>query len=57
MAKDILKIAGEKIYPGQRKRVEIEFASMFDYTQINIPVEVIRGSKPGPRMYMCSYPW
>ena len=54
MAKDILKIAGEKIYPGQRKRVEIEFASMFDYTQINIPVEVIRGSKPGPRMFICA---
>ena len=46
------EITGVKIAPGERKRIEIPIASLFDYTTISIPVEVIRGKKDGPTMFV-----
>lgn len=47
-----LKIGEERIYPGERRRFSIKFAAMYDFTQLTIPVEVIRGKKPGPTMFI-----
>jgi hypothetical protein len=49
---DDFEIAGCKISIGERKRLEIPVASLFDYTAISIPVEVIRGIKKGPTMFV-----
>lgn len=37
---------------GERKNVQIEFASLYDYTPLAIPVEVVRGNQPGPTMFI-----
>ncbi|NCN41545.1 succinylglutamate desuccinylase/aspartoacylase family protein [bacterium] len=47
-----LKIAGEKVYPGERKRLSIDLATLYDYTQLAIPIEVIRGKEEGPIMFL-----
>lgn len=46
------EIAGNKIEPGERKRFEIPVATLFDYTQMSLPVEVISGKKLGPIMFV-----
>lgn len=48
----VLKIAREKIHPGERKQIQINIASLYDYTNLTIPVEVIRGTKEGPTMFI-----
>jgi uncharacterized protein len=46
------EVAGNKIALGERKRFEIPVATLFDYTQMSIPVEVIRGVDDGPTMFI-----
>jgi uncharacterized protein len=37
---------------GERKRVEIPVASLFDYTKISIPIEIVNGGKGGPTLFV-----
>ena len=46
------KIGGERIALGERKKVQIEVASLYDYTKLSIPIEVIRGSESGPTLFI-----
>lgn len=50
--KDFLKIGNEYIYLGERKKFELEVASLYDYTKLNVPIEVIRGREPGPILFV-----
>ena len=45
-------INGIKIEKGERKQLEIIIAKLYDYTDITIPVEVIRGKENGPVMFV-----
>ena len=47
-----LKIAGNIIKPGERKFFTIGATSLYDYTDIGIPVEVIRGEADGPTLFI-----
>ncbi len=47
-----LEIAGMVVAPGERKRIEVQVAKLFDYTKIAIPVEVIRGREEGPVLFV-----
>lgn len=49
---NVLTIAGEKIQRGERKSLQLECAALYDYTKLEIPVEVIRGKKPGPVLFI-----
>ncbi len=49
---EVLTIGGTRIYRGERKKVRIEFAALYDYTQLTIPVEVIRGVEKGPTLFI-----
>ena len=53
-AKDpkILTIGGYKIARGERKRISLKVAALYDYTELTIPVEVIRGKDAGPVMFV-----
>lgn len=46
------KIGGEAIALGERKKIQIEVASLYDYTKISIPIEVIRGKELGPTLFI-----
>ena len=47
-----LLIGGIAIPPNTRKQIEIPVAQLFDYTEMTIPVEVIRGNEPGPVLFI-----
>jgi predicted deacylase len=47
-----LSIAGEQVSPGERKRIEVAVATLFDRTEMAIPVEVIRGQEEGPTLFI-----
>lgn len=47
-----LRIGKEKIYPGERRRVQIDFTSLYDFTRLSIPVEVVRGNADGPVLFV-----
>ncbi|TNE30114.1 MAG: succinylglutamate desuccinylase/aspartoacylase family protein [Alphaproteobacteria bacterium] len=49
-----LVIAGETIAPGQRMRVNLHVARLYDFTEMNVPIEVVRGKKDGPRLFVCA---
>jgi predicted deacylase len=49
---DVLSIANHDIYIGTRKKLEIPVATLFDYTPLSIPVEVIRGKRGGPTLFI-----
>jgi predicted deacylase len=47
-------IGGAVINRGERKRVSLNVARLYDFTEVGIPVEVIRGKKNGPVLFVCS---
>lgn len=49
---DELVIDGTVIKKGERKHFEISVSKLFDYTEMTIPVEVIRGKKDGPTIFV-----
>ncbi len=49
---NILVIGEESFAPGERKRTQLEVASLFDYTKLHIPIEVIRGKEDGPTLFI-----
>ena len=49
---EILTIDGVDIAKGERKRLEMIVAKLFDHTEMTIPVEVIRGEEDGPTMFV-----
>lgn len=49
---DILTIGGEDIKRGERRQVRVDVAKLYDFTEMNIPVEVIRGKKDGPVLFI-----
>ena len=50
--KEDIVIGGVSISPGKRKRIGIEVAKLYDYTEMTIPVEVVRGEKDGPVLHV-----
>ncbi len=49
---DDLIIGGVTIKRGERKRVLLDVAKLYDFTDMNIPIEVIRGKKDGPILFI-----
>lgn len=49
---DYFEIAGEKIKRGERKRVYLDVAKLYDFTEMTIPIEVIHGKKDGPVLFL-----
>jgi len=49
---DILTIGGVKIKRGERVKIQLDCAALYDYTKLTIPVEVIRGKEKGPVLFI-----
>lgn len=54
MDEDSFEIAGIPIKKGSRNRIELPIAKLFDYTELNIPIEVIRGKNDGPVLFVAA---
>lgn len=49
-----LKIDGVEIKRGHRSRINIDMGSIYDFTDVKMPLEVIRGKKDGPTLFVSS---
>lgn len=47
-----ISIAGELIAAGERKRIDVAVATLFDRTEMTIPVEIVRGKEDGPTLFV-----
>ncbi len=47
-----LVIGGEEILPGERRQLALTVAKLYDFTDMKIPVEVIRGASDGPTLFV-----
>ena len=47
-----LNIAGISVTPGTRQRHSLEFTELADGTKVSIPLDLINGAEPGPRLYL-----
>jgi predicted deacylase len=45
-------ISGQSIKRGERKKIHLKIGKLYDNTDINIPVEVIRGKLEGPTLFV-----
>ena len=43
-----LRIGGETIGAGQRRTIELPLSRVFSHVDLNMPVQVVRGRRPGP---------
>lgn len=49
---DIFKLGKQRINRGERKIIKLESAGLYDHTKLSIPVEVIRGKRKGPVLFI-----
>ncbi len=54
MTEESLTIGGNVIKRGERKRVTLDVARLYDFSEVGIPVEIIRGKNYGPVIFVCS---
>lgn len=47
-----LVIAGEEILPGERKQLSVTTAKLYDFTDMKMPVVVVRGKQDGPTLFV-----
>ena len=47
-----LIIDGTQIKLGERKKISLSVAKLYDFTEVNIPIEVIRGKEDGPTIFV-----
>lgn len=47
------ELAGVRVAPGSRERVEVPIAKLYTQTPLHIPVEVIHGRRDGPVLLVC----
>lgn len=52
MIQQPLQIAGQAIAPGSRTRVDIPLPSLFTQNRVILPVHVVHGRLPGPRLFV-----
>lgn len=48
----VIQMGGVEIAAGERKQVNLNVARLYDFTEMNIPVELIRGKEDGPRLFV-----
>lgn len=49
-----LIIGNTKVACGESKEIDLLVGKQYDFTEIHMPVKVIRGKKDGPRLFICA---
>ncbi len=47
-------LGGVVIQPGERRKVNLGVARLYDFTEMKMPVEVVRGKTDGPVLFICT---
>ena len=51
---DFIKIAGRTIALGERATLELPVPQLYTQTPLSMPVHVVRGRRPGPKLFVCA---
>jgi len=51
---NVLRISGVSICRGEQKTIDLATPRLYTHTQVNIPVKIVRGKKPGPTLLVCA---
>lgn len=54
MTRDTFEIAGHRVAPATRQRIQIPIGRRVTGAEVALPVEVIHGARPGPRLFVCA---
>jgi len=49
-----VRIGGELIAPGETRSVHLPLPQLYTYTPLEMPVHVVNGRLPGPRLFVCA---
>lgn len=49
---DLLTLGEYTIAPGERRTIELPVTDLYTHTSLKMPVQVIRGKKPGPTLFV-----
>ena len=48
----VLRVGGHRVQPGMRAHIDIPVARLSTGDWLSIPVEVLNGAQPGPRLWL-----
>jgi len=51
---EAIQIGGIEVAPGSRQSVQIPVSKRASGAEVALPVEVVNGAKPGPRLFVCA---
>ena len=54
MSHEPIEIGGCVVRPGARERLEIPVGRRITGAEVSLPVEVVHGRQPGPRLFVCA---
>lgn len=54
MSGNAIEIAGHTIAPGTYERIQIPVSRRVTGAEVALPVEIVNGRKPGPRLFVCA---
>jgi len=49
---DLLSLGEHVIAPGERRTIELPVTDLYTHTSLKMPVQVVRGKKPGPTLFL-----
>ncbi len=49
-----VSLGGVDIAPGTRRTVALELGTLYNHNPISMPVHIVNGSRPGPRLFVCA---
>lgn len=52
MKQDAITVGGIAVQPGERKYIDLPLPSLYTHSQVMMPVHVIHGRRPGPRLFV-----
>ncbi|MFO7603931.1 MAG: succinylglutamate desuccinylase/aspartoacylase family protein [Gammaproteobacteria bacterium] len=50
----VITIADTEIPPGNRTIIQLPVANLYTHRQMDLPIHVINGKQPGPRLFVCA---
>jgi predicted deacylase len=51
---DAFVLGGVEVPPGERRTIELPVGRRFTRAELSLPVEVVNGRRPGPRLFVCA---
>ena len=51
---EVFRVGGVEVLPGTRAAIDLPITDLSTHTPITMPVVVVHGKRPGPRLFVCA---